>query len=106
MGTAQTLLFILLGVAVGGCVVWWLTAAYYQTEPSAREKALWRRLAELQALMKVPPTFWVVWERYIREQPRLSTTSTPAPEKAQGRHTAPEPPTPPGDDPGPNGERE
>jgi hypothetical protein len=106
VGTAQTLLFILLGVAVGGYVAWWSTAAYYQTEPSAREKALWRRLAELQALMKVPPTFWAVWERYIREQPRLSTTSSPAPEKAPGRHAAPEPPTQPGDDTRPDRERE
>lgn len=101
----QTLLLFLLGVAVGGFVVWQLIGSYYQSEPAEREKALWRRLAELQALMKVPPTFWVVWERYVREQPRLSTSRTPRSEETQGKHGM-QKPEQPGEDPGPRRERD
>lgn len=40
-------------------------------ERRERERALRERIDELQALLKVPPLFWEVWERYTHEHARL-----------------------------------
>lgn len=79
MDTGSALLIGALGVAVGAYTCWRLVGSYYTNEPSAREKELWKRIAELQALLKVPPLFWHVWARYTDELTQSAT---------RGKHTA------------------
>lgn len=67
MNIGSALLIAALGAAVGAVGYWWLTGSYYHHEPTAREQALWRRIAELQSIMEVPPFFWQVWARYTHE---------------------------------------
>lgn len=67
MDIAPSLLMGVLGVVAGALSCWWLTGSYYHTEPSAREKELWRRITELQAIIEVPPLFWQIWAHYTHE---------------------------------------
>lgn len=79
MDIQQAVVFAAIGVATGACACWWLVGSYYTHEPSARENELWKRIAELQALLKVPPLFWHVWARYTDELTHSAT---------RGKHAA------------------
>lgn len=81
MDTPQAVILAVVSMATGACVCWWFIGGYYHTEPAAREKALGTRIAELQALLKVPPLFWQVWARYTDE---LTQTNTE--EQTGGKH--------------------
>ncbi|MGH3696695.1 MAG: hypothetical protein ACRDRX_22370 [Pseudonocardiaceae bacterium] len=81
MDISSVFLIGALGAAVGAYTCWWLVGSYYTNEPSAREKELWKRIAELQALLKVPPLFWHVWARYTDE-----LAQSAADKKSRGKH--------------------
>jgi hypothetical protein len=91
MDTRQAVMLAVVGVATGACLCWWFIGGYYRTEPAAREKALWNRIAELQALLKVPPLFWQVWARYTHELTQPNTD-----EQLRGKHAATDTGTPDG----------
>ena len=67
MDTGHAVLLLAVGLATGTFGCWWLIASYYTAEQPEREKELWKRIAELEALLKVPPLFWQVWARYTDE---------------------------------------
>ena len=79
MDIAPSLLIGALGATVGAYTCWRLVGSYYTNEPSTREKELWKRIAELEALLKVPPMFWHVWARYTDERAQPAT---------RGKHAA------------------
>ena len=83
----------LVGIASGGLVVWLIIGDYYHIKPTEREKELWKQLAELQALMRVPPLFWHVWERYIHERSHRTAKNT----GHRGKHAAVDEPEAPND---------
>lgn len=99
MDIASVFLIGALGAAVGAYTCWWLVGSYYTNEPSAREKELWKRIAELQALLKVPPLFWHVWARYTDELSQRNRGSQargqrPADSQAHERETSRDRPCP------------
>jgi hypothetical protein len=81
MGTGQAIALAVVGVATGAFGCWWMTGSYYTNEPAAREKELWKRIAELEAMLKVPPMFWQVWARYTHELPQGDSN-----EQSRGKH--------------------
>ena len=83
MDIAASLLIGALGAAVGAYTCWRVIGSYYTNEPSAREKELWKRIAELQALLKVPPLFWHVWARYTDELSQKNSGG-----RTRGQHPA------------------
>jgi hypothetical protein len=100
MNTGSVLLMGVLGVAVGALGCWWLIGSYHTNEPRAREKALWDRIAELQAVMDVPALFWQVWARYTDELAHCATGGKHAADSQTHESDAP------GDSPHSRGERD
>ena len=88
----------LVGVVSGALLVWLLIGDYYKISPTEREKELWKQVAELQALLRVPPLFWYVWERYLQERSPSKNNDS----DGRGKHAAPETPD---DGAPPRGER-
>jgi hypothetical protein len=100
MNTGSALLIGALGVAVGACACWRVLGSYYHTHPTDREKELWKRIADLQAILHVPPMFWHVWARYTDE---LAHSATPGKHAADSQtHES----DAPGDSPRSGGERD
>jgi hypothetical protein len=91
----------LVGVVSGGLLVWLLIGDYYKISPTEREKELWKQVAELQALLRVPPLFWHIWERYLERSHQ--TTGSDA--GTRGKHAAPQAPEETDDSTPPRGER-
>ena len=88
MGTEQAIMLAVLGVVAGVCGCWWFTGSYYHTEPGEREKELWRRIGELEAILEVPPLFWQVWAYYIHELSHNENDNKPYGKHAAGNQTS------------------
>jgi hypothetical protein len=98
MDIAPLLLIGALGAAVGAYTCWRIIGSYYMNGPSAREKELWKRIAELEALLKVPPLFWHVWARYTDELTQPATRGKHAADNAAHERELPDDGPRPGDD--------
>lgn len=98
MDIAPALLIGALGATIGAYMCWRLVGSYYTSEPSAREKELWKRIAELQALLKVPQMFWHVWARYTDERAQSATRGKHAADNAAHERELPDDGPRPGDD--------
>jgi hypothetical protein len=91
----------LVGIAAGGLIMWRLIGDYYKIGPTEREKELFKQLAELQALLRVPPLFWHIWERYLQERSPSKNNDS----DGRGKHAAPDTPEATDDSTPPRGER-
>lgn len=100
MDIAPALLIGASGAVVGAYTCWRLVGSYYTTGPSAREKELWKRIAELQALLKVPPMFWHVWACYTDERAQPAMRGKHAADNAAHERDTPR------DRPHPNDDRD
>ena len=98
MDIAPVLLIGASGAALGAYTCWRVIGSYYTSGPSAREKELWKRIAELQALLKVPPLFWHVWARYTDEHTQSATRGKHAADNAAHEPESPDEGPYPGDE--------
>ena len=92
----------LVGITAGGLIMWRLIGDYYRIGPTEREKELWKQVAELQALLRVPPLFWHIWERYLHERSHQTTGSDAG---TRGKHATPQTPEATNDSTPPREER-
>ncbi|MBV9160443.1 MAG: hypothetical protein JO281_02540 [Pseudonocardiales bacterium] len=98
MDTRSALLIGALGVAVGAYACWRVLDSYYHTHPTDREKALWKRIADLQAILHVPPMFWHVWARYTDELTHSATRGKHAANRQANEQQTPSDRSRPGDE--------
>jgi hypothetical protein len=98
MDIAPLLLIGASGAVVGAYTCWRIIGSYYTGGPSAREKELWKRIAELEALLKVPPLFWHVWARYTDERAQAARRGKHAADNEAHERELPDDGPRPGDD--------